>query len=431
MSNKEICGVMHLQPIINIGMIGHVSNGKSSITKALTGISTQKHSLEKQGNKTIKLGYANAKIYKCAKCPEPECYQPGPSETFNRECKLCNANMELVTHISIVDCPGHIKLMSTMISGTNIMDTTVLVEAINNEVVPAPQTTEHINAITVGNIPNSIICLNKWDLVKNDQGLKKSKMLADGLRGTPAEGSPMVPVSATFDINIDVLCYYISQLPVPIRDLSSPAKMIVVRSFNVNKPGISIDDLCGGVIGGSILHGKIEVGMDIELLPGYPTENKDDGALHKSRWKYTPLRSKVVSIHSGNNDLKYAIPGGLIGVQLDIDPALTANDKLIGQILTPVGKGATVFEDIKLQYNQLDSKLSVKKGDALQLNINACSVSCQIKKIYSTGDQLLKLKLSKPTSVNIGDKVTITYNERIFGMGRVIGGTLSTHDCDN
>lgn len=414
---------MVYQPVINIGMIGHVSNGKSTITKSLTQIATQKHSAEKQKNITIKLGYANAKIYKCNKCSEPDCYQSGPSHLFSKNCKICNNEMTLITHISIVDCPGHIRFMSTMLNGTNVMDTTILVEAMNNEVIPAPQTVEHINAITLGKIPNSVICLNKFDLVKKDHISKKIEQLKTGLANTAASNSPMVPISATFDINVDVLCHYISQIRIPKRNLEKPVKMIIIRSFNVNKPGINIDNLCGGVVGGSILEGKIHVGQQVELRPGYCVLNDDPNANKKNgnRWKCKPLQAQIVSINSENNRLESAIPGGLIGVQLDLDAALTANDGLIGQVLTPTTCGADIYEDLAVSYELLDKNSDIKKGDVLQLNINACNISCEIQKIFKD-ENILKLSLEKPVSVNIEDKVTICHNGRIFGTGHVVEG---------
>lgn len=324
------------------------------------------------------------------------------------------------------NCPGHISFMSTMINGTNIMDTTILVEAINNDVIPAPQTKEHLNAITVGNIPNSIICLNKFDLVKNDLVMKKINILENELKNTIAKNSPMIPLSATLGINIDVLCDYISQIPIPIRDISSPPKMLIVRSFNINKPRINIDNLCGGVIGGSILYGKINNGMDVKLCPGYCIENKVKSK-NKCRWKYKPLRAKILSINSETNKLEYAIPGGLIGVQLDIDPALTANDGLVGQILTPANCCSGVYEDIAISYKLLDNFSSVNVNDKLQLNINACNVMCEVKKIYND-EHILVLQLKKPISVNIKDKVTICFNGKIFGMGEIIDGKKSEED---
>lgn len=64
-----------------------------------------------------------------------------------------------------------------------------------------------------------------------------------------------------------VLCEYITKkIPVPLRDFTSPPRMIVIRSFDVNKPGCEVDDLRGGVAGGSILQGVLKVGMEIEVI---------------------------------------------------------------------------------------------------------------------------------------------------------------------
>lgn len=80
------------------------------------------------------------------------------------------------------------------------------------------------------------------------------------ISGTVAEGAPVVPISAQLKYNIEVLCEYITKkIPVPQRDFTSPPRLIVIRSFDVNKPGCEVDDLKGGVAGGSILRGVLKV----------------------------------------------------------------------------------------------------------------------------------------------------------------------------
>lgn len=80
------------------------------------------------------------------------------------------------------------------------------------------------------------------------------------LAGTVAEGAPVIPISAQLKYNIEVLCEYITKkIPVPVRDFTSPPRLIVIRSFDVNKPGCEVDDLKGGVAGGSILRGVLKV----------------------------------------------------------------------------------------------------------------------------------------------------------------------------
>jgi translation initiation factor 2 subunit 3 len=136
--------IEELQPTINIAMIGHVSNGKSKTTERITGIKTQKFSKEQERGMSIRLGYANAKIFKCEDCKAPQCYQSFSSTTFDPKCKYCNKELVLVRHVSFVDCPGHNQLMNTMLNCTGIVDTTILMESANNNSIPAPQTAEHL-----------------------------------------------------------------------------------------------------------------------------------------------------------------------------------------------------------------------------------------------------------------------------------------------
>ena len=83
-------------------------------------------------NITIKLGYANAKLYRCPVCEAPDCYQAYGSEKEDKAtCKHCNSEMFLMRHISFVDCPGHDALMATMLAGAAVMDSALLLVAGN------------------------------------------------------------------------------------------------------------------------------------------------------------------------------------------------------------------------------------------------------------------------------------------------------------
>lgn len=78
--------------------------------------------------------------------------------------------------------------------------------------------------------------------------------IQDFIKGTIAEKAPVVPISAQLKYNVDAVCEYIvKRIPVPVRDFTSPPQMIVIRSFDVNKPGSEVEELRGGVAGGSIL----------------------------------------------------------------------------------------------------------------------------------------------------------------------------------
>lgn len=78
------------------------------------------------------------------------------------------------------------------------------------------------------------------------------------IQGTVADGAPVLPISAQLKYNVDAVCEYIvKKIPIPKRDFTSPPQMIVIRSFDVNKPGSEVEDLQGGVAGGSILQACI------------------------------------------------------------------------------------------------------------------------------------------------------------------------------
>jgi translation initiation factor 2 subunit 3 len=88
----------------------------------------------------------------------------------------------------------------------------------------------------------------------NGSPLTQAELATSLLQGTIADGAPVVPISAQLKYNIDVVCEYIvNKVPVPIRDFTSSPNMIVIRSFDVNKPGSEVDEIQGGVAGGSIL----------------------------------------------------------------------------------------------------------------------------------------------------------------------------------
>ena len=109
------------QPVVNIGVVGHVDHGKSTLTERLTGERTDRHSEEIKRGISIRLGYADLAIYKCPKCEPPQNY------SASEVCKHCGSKGELRRIISFVDSPGHETLMATMLSGAAIMDGALLV----------------------------------------------------------------------------------------------------------------------------------------------------------------------------------------------------------------------------------------------------------------------------------------------------------------
>lgn len=433
---QDLSKYMMNQPVVNYGMIGHVQNGKSTITKALTGIATQKFSDEKKNNITMRLGYANAKIWECLNCKGPERFTSSDSSKMYNNCKLCSNNMLLVNHVSFVDCPGHAMLTSTMLNGSSVMDYTILVESASNDPIPAPQTAEHLVATYIANIPNKIICMNKIDNVTKAVTLEKIKKLNSYIKKRFIKQTkvPTIPVSGTFNCNIDVICDYISRIEIPKRNLSSNVKMIVVRSFDINKQGIDIRKLNGGVVGGTILQGILKVGDSITLYPGVvkkvldPTSKKSE-YIHE----YSPLEGTVLSMNSDKNNLLEAIPGGLVGIQLSIDPSFSRDDGLIGSILQTKSSDnesddiIKVYDKIVIQMDKFlmdESKVVFNKKDILSININANNVKGLIHS-YIKQDKYLCLQLNNPIAVDMkNSNVTIMLHDKItiIGRGHIIEG---------
>lgn len=98
-----------------------------------------------------------------------------------------------------------------------------------------------------------------------------------------------------------------------------------------------MDDLRGGVAGGSILQGVLRVGQEVEIRPGIITKDNE------GKVQCRPIFSKIITLLAEKNDLKFAVPGGLIGVGTRIDPTLCRADRLVGQVLGAVGMLPAVY----------------------------------------------------------------------------------------
>ncbi len=219
--------VVSAQPEVNIGMVGHVDHGKTTLTEALTGKWTDTHSEEIRRGITIRLGYADAVFYKCSKCPEPEAF------STSEVCHSCKSRTFPVRKVSLVDAPGHESLMATMLSGAAIMDGALLLVAAN-EPCPQPQTREHLTALQIIGVKNVVIVQNKIDLVSAEDALKNYEDIRAFVKGTPFEESPVIPISAQQRVNIDALIAAIqSQMPTPQRDADTSPLMFVARSFDI------------------------------------------------------------------------------------------------------------------------------------------------------------------------------------------------------
>lgn len=398
-----------MQPSINIGTLGHVAHGKSTLVKRLTGVATMKHSKEQPRGITIKLGYANMKIWKCNVCKSPECYSSSGSEFTEKDCEICKTSTTLVRHVSFVDCPGHELLMATMLNGAAVMDAALLIIAAD-EGCPQPQTTEHLIAAEIMGLKQFVCAQTKLDLVNKETAIGHHFQIKQFIEGTCASSAPIVPICSYLGYNVDVILQYIvEKIPLPIKDVTRPMRMIIVRSFNINRSGASIDELQGGVLGGSIIQGRLKLNDEVEMRPGLVIKNGDD-------FEHVPLRFHVKSLMSEKTQLTEAYPGGLIAVGTLLDPNLTKDDRMIGQVLGHVSQLPNVYTTIGAEYQLMkrivseDVKIGkLSKGETLKLNINGATIPSQVLDCNHQ-TRIVKLKLKIPVCIDIGDRITISRN---------------------
>ncbi len=397
------------QPEVNIGLVGHVDHGKTTLTDALTGKWTDTHSEEIKRGITIRLGYADCIFRKCQKCS---------TFTVSEQCEECKELSIPVRKVSFVDAPGHESLMATMLSGATIMDGALLLVAANEQ-CPQPQTREHLMALQISGIKKVVVVQNKIDLVSKEQVLKNYGQIKDFLKGTEYETAPVIPISAMKKVNIDALIEAIQEfIPTPERDPDKDPLMLIARSFDINKPGDSVEKLQGGVIGGAIVKGVLKQGMEIEIAPGRLVEEQN-------RQVAKPLRAKIESIITGGQKVEQAFPGGNIGIMTLLDPGIVKNDSLTGSVVGIPGKIPKIWYEFYLKVNLLERVVgsredlqveNIKKGEVLLLNVNSSATVGMVVEL-SKDRAFCKLKL--PVCADVGSRVTIS--RRIDNRFRLIG----------
>jgi len=402
------------QSEVSIGTLGHVDHGKTTLVSYITGEWTDRHSDEIRRGISIRLGYAAATLMKCKSCPEPEMYTTSHLAKDGK-CSKCGGPLEVLREISFVDSPGHESLMATCLSGASLMDGAILVIAAN-EPCPMPQTAEHLHALEIVGVKNLIIVQNKIELVTKEQAKKHYQQIKNFVKGTVAETAPIIPVSAVFGANIDLLIKTIEEvIPTPKRDDDALPKMFVARSFDINRPGTAPDKMHGGVVGGSVVQGKLKIGDEIEISPGAKGEKG-----------FKPIKARVVSLLSGSgNSLQEAYPGGLIGVGTGLDPASTRADRLVGNVVGKVGKLPKIIEKLMVKpvlMQRVVGMESQKQVENLKLNepmmlvVGTASTVGVITRLH--GEEI-ELALKRPVVAEKGQRVAI--GRRVENKWRLIG----------
>lgn len=401
------------QPELNIGMIGHVDHGKTTLTKALSGEWTDRHSEEIKRGISIRLGYADVAFYRCPSCEGTAAYSTKPV------CGNCGSETEFLRAVSFVDAPGHETLMATMLSGAALMDGALLLVAAN-ERCPQPQTKEHLMALSIVGIEKIIIVQNKVDLVTREEALENYQEIKEFVKGTIAENAPIIPVSAHHDVNIDMLIQAIEEHIVPgvAHENDAPARMYVARSFDINSPGIPPEELRGGVLGGSLIQGTLCQGDELQIEPG---RKVDVGG----KVSYETIFTTAESLFAGGQEVDRVKAGGLIAIGTKLDPALTKSDALTGRMVGKPGTLPPVVQSFTMEPHLLDRVVgttadmkveSIKTNEPLMLSIGTATT---VGVVTSARSDSAEVSLKIPVCAEEGQRVAIS--RRISGKWRLIG----------
>ena len=247
---------------VNVGTIGHIDHGKTTLTAALTKVSADK-------------GWAKFVPYdQVAKASES---QGRRDET--KILTIATSHVEYGTatrHYAHVDCPGHADYIKNMITGAAQMDGAILVVSCIDG--PMPQTREHILLARQVNVPYIVVALNKVDAVDDKELVDLVELEVRELLtgyGFPGNDLPVVRVSALQALNgvpegvesvtklMEALDAYI---PLPERDVDKPFLMPIEDVFSISGRGT--------VVTGRIERGTVKVGEEIEIIGFKPTEKK-------------------------------------------------------------------------------------------------------------------------------------------------------------
>jgi len=245
------------KPHVNIGTIGHVDHGKTTLTAAITKV----------------LGKNNPKVQFVAfdqidKAPEEKA----------RGITIATAHVEYETakrHYAHVDCPGHADYVKNMITGAAQMDGAILVVAATDG--PMPQTREHILLARQVGVPAMVVCLNKVDAVDDPELLELVELEVRELLSAyefPGDDIPVVKCSALKALEgdekwektvLELMDAVDSYIPTPERDIEKPFLMPVEDIFTIQGRGT--------VATGRVERGKVKVNETVEIVGIRPTKN--------------------------------------------------------------------------------------------------------------------------------------------------------------
>lgn len=419
-------------PRVNVGTLGMVADGKSAATKSITGQETQKSSKEMKDNKTLKIGYADSKIYKIGS----ELVSRGfdPDDNYNKA-----SDSSLVRHISIIDCPGHYDLILTMMGSVDLMNVVLIVVAANSPIKEKASLIQHLRALKLSGIDKIIVCLNKIDLMKGDRKLimkryDELKSLLEKFEIVPSY--PIIPTCFSRNIGVekvlDAICTVTSDSYSSKSTEDKKEYFLSNRSFDVNLLGTQYDNLVGVCLGGTLMGGSLKIGDEISVRPGIYDRSKNE---------YKEINTVITSLKYGNSELSVINSGGLTSIGTEIAPFIGRNNGLSGKIIGKKKNLPSVFlkliiTDIKtgMFYNDWSPAVNSKVSLQIKNQIVKSRITEEIDNVEevakqsSEGDEddrpvekRWKFNLEYPVCISPGDFIIFIRTKKNMKEPEILG----------
>ncbi|MGI2328240.1 selenocysteine-specific translation elongation factor [Planococcus sp. YIM B11945] len=341
-----------------IGMAGHIDHGKTTLTKALTNVDTDRLKEEKERGISIELGYA-------------------PLQTENG------------AHVSIVDVPGHERFIRQMIAGVAGIDLVVLVVAADEGVMP--QTEEHLEILQFLGIEHCIVAISKIDRVDEIMLELVTEDIKERLEGTIFDGAPYVLVDSLSGKGLDELKQAIfgELKKVKFRDAYGSFRLPIDQVFTVQGQGT--------VVRGTIYEGVVQKGSQLTLLPkGHKVKARQIQVHHEEQEQ--ARAGQRTAINLGGVE-KEAVSRGDVLVASDhflVTDTIDVSLKLINKTFSPIKQRTPV----KIHVGTSEVMGKIVFFDRNELEQTDEDVLCQIRLdeqvVVRRGDRFI---LRRPTPV--------------------------------
>lgn len=341
-----------------IGMAGHIDHGKTSLTKALTNVDTDRLKEEKERNISIELGYAPLKI-----------------------------DDEL--HVSIIDVPGHERFIRQMIAGVAGIDLVILVIAADEGVMP--QTKEHLEILSFLGIEKGIIAISKIDRVDAELLELAEEDIRDNLKGTVFESAPFVLVDSLSKKGLEELKQQIKKEleHKEMRDARGPFRLPIDQVFSVQGQGT--------VVRGTVYEGIVEKGSSLQVLPqGIPVKVRQI-QVHHEQTEVAKAGQRAALNLGGISKQEIARGDVLVSSEhFLVTDMLDITTKFVGDLASPVKQRAP----IKLHTGTTEVMGTIVFFDRNEVVEEDDEVVCQLRLdhpiVCKRGDRFI---LRRPTPV--------------------------------